>query len=118
MTARPSGEFCPGSIAIGAMPMIMASAVISTGLNRVAPASSAASTAFLPSASCSRAKLTTRMLLAVATPMHMIAPVKAGTDRLVWVRNSIQTIPASAAGSAVMMTNGSSQDWKLTTIRR
>ena len=92
MTARPSGAFCPGSIAIGAMPMIMASAVISTGRNRVAPASSAAATASLPSASCSRAKLTTRMLLAVATPMHMIAPVSAGTDRVVWVRNSIQTI--------------------------
>ena len=28
MTARPSGAFCPGSIAIGAMPMIIASAVI------------------------------------------------------------------------------------------
>ena len=35
MTARPSGEFCPGSIAIGAMPMIIASAVISTGRKRV-----------------------------------------------------------------------------------
>jgi hypothetical protein len=105
-------------MAIGAMPMIMASAVINTGLNRVAPASRAASTAFFPSSSCSRAKLTTRMLFAVATPMHMIAPVKAGTDRLVCVKNSIHTIPANAAGSAVMMTNGSSQDWKFTTIRR
>ena len=28
----------------------------------------------------SRAKLTTRMLFAVATPMHMIAPVSAGTE--------------------------------------
>ena len=34
------------------------------------------------------------------------------------VANSIQTMPASAAGSAVMMTNGSGQDWKLTTISR
>ena len=58
------------------------------------------------------------MLFAVATPMHMIAPVKAGTDKVVLVRNSIHTMPAKAAGSAVMMTNGSSQDWKLTTIRR
>ena len=118
ITARPSGAFCPGSIAIGAMPMIMANAVMITGLNRVAPASSAAVSASLPSESCSRAKLTTRMLLAVATPMHMIAPVSAGTDRVVWVRNSIQTMPASAAGSAMMITKGSIQDWKLTTIRR
>jgi hypothetical protein len=32
MTARPSGAFCPGSIAMGNMPMIIASAVISTFL--------------------------------------------------------------------------------------
>src|SRR5207302_1107233 len=66
----------------------------------------------------SRAKLTTSTLLAVATPMHMIAPVSAGTLTGVSDRNSIHTIPASAAGSAVMMMNGSSQDWKLTTIKR
>ena len=69
-------------------------------------------------ASRSRAKLTTRMELAVATPMHMIAPVSAGTDSVVPVANSIQTMPASAAGRAVMITNGSSQDWKFTTISR
>ena len=51
-----------------------------------------------PASSRSRAKLTTRMLLAVATPMHMIAPVSAGTDSVVPVMNSIQTMPASAAG--------------------
>ena len=66
----------------------------------------------------SRAKLTTSTLLAVATPMHMMAPVSAGTLTVVWVRNSIQTMPASAAGSAVMMMKGSSHDWKLTTISR
>ena len=38
------------------------------------------------------------MLLAVATPMHMMAPVSAGTDSVVWVTNSIQTMPARAAG--------------------
>ncbi len=58
------------------------------------------------------------MLFAVATPMHMMAPVSAGTESVVWVTNSIQTMPASAAGSAVMITNGSSQDWKLTTMSR
>ena len=56
--------------------------------------------------SFSRAKLITSTLLAVATPMHMIAPVSAGTDSVVCVANSIQMMPASAAGSAVMMTNG------------
>ena len=44
-------------------------------------------------ASSSFAKLTTRMLFAVATPMHMIAPVSAGTLIVVCVTNSIQTMP-------------------------
>jgi len=44
----------------------------------------------------SRAKLTTRILLAVATPMHIIAPVSAGTLRVVPVISSIQAIPATA----------------------
>ena len=83
ITARPSGAFCSALSAIGAMPMIMASAVMSTGRKRVNPASIAAVAASAPSASRSRAKLTTRMLLAVATPMHMIAPVNAGTDKVV-----------------------------------
>ena len=46
MTARPSGAFCsppsPRPSAIGGMPMIIASAVISTGRKRTKPASSAA----------------------------------------------------------------------------
>ncbi len=57
-----------------------------------------------------RAKLTTRMLLAVATPMHMMAPVKAGTLIVVCVTNNIQTMPAIATGSAVTMMKGSSHD--------
>jgi len=100
------------------MPMIIASAVISTGRKRVAPASAAARSASPVSAKRSRAKLTTSTELAVATPMHMIAPVSAGTDSGVWVANSIQTIPASAAGSAETMTAGSTQLWKFTTISR
>ena len=33
----------------------------------------------VPEARTSLAKLTTRMLLAVATPMHMMAPISDGT---------------------------------------
>ena len=58
------------------------------------------------------------MLLAVATPMHMMAPINAGTHSVVRVRKRNSTMPASAAGSAVMMMNGSVQLWKLTTISR
>ena len=46
------------------------------------------------------------MLFAVATPMHMIAPISAGTLSVVCVRKRKSTMPASAAGSAVMMMNG------------
>ena len=53
-----------------------------------------------------------------ATGDAAVAAVEAGTDRVVWVANRVQTIPASAAGRAVMITNGSSQDWKFTTISR
>ena len=101
------------------MPMIIASAVISTGRKRVKPGvDRRVARAARRAPSSSFAKLTTRMLLAVATPMHMIAPVSDGTLNVVCVRNSIQTMPASAAGSAEMMMNGSSHDWKFTTISR
>ena len=51
-------------------------------------------------------------------PIHMIAPMSDGTLKVVCVTKSIQTIPLSAPGSAMMMMNGSSHDWKLTTISR
>ena len=41
-----------------------------------------------------------------------------GTLKVVWVTYSIQPMPASAPGRAVRMMNGSSQLWKLTTIRK
>ncbi len=58
------------------------------------------------------------MLLAVATPTLMMAPIKAGTLSVVCEMNRNITIPAMAAGSAVRMMNGSSQDWKFTTISK
>ena len=54
----------------------------------------------------------------MAIPMHMMAPVSAGTDSVVPVMKSIQMIPASAPGNAVMMMKGSTHDWKLITITR
>ena len=46
----------------------------------------------------------------LATPMHMIAPINAGTLSVVCVKKRTSTMPAKAAGSAVMITNGPSQD--------
>ena len=72
----------------------------------------------MPRRRLSRAKLTTSTELAVATPRLMIAPISAGTLKVVCDRNSAHTTPASAPGSAVMMMNGSSQLWKFTTSKR
>jgi hypothetical protein len=90
--------------------MIIARAVIITGLKRVAPASMAALKESLLSAKCSLANVITSTLLEVATPMLMMVPMSAGTLSEVRVRNSIQQIPANAPGSAVMMMNASVQD--------
>ena len=80
ITARPKGAFCsppsPSPRDMGNMPITMASAVMSTGRSLTNPASSAAWVASPNSVSFSRAKLTTSTLLAVATPMHMMAPVE------------------------------------------
>jgi hypothetical protein len=46
------------------------------------------------------------MLLAVATPMLMIAPIIDSTLKVVCVKNSIHKMPANAPGNAVMMMNG------------
>ena len=58
------------------------------------------------------------MELDVATPMHMMAPVSAGTLMWVPVRKRNQTMPEMAAGRPETMMNGSSQLWKLTTMSR
>ncbi len=100
------------------MPMIMASAVIITGLRRVDPASIAARAESLSSASLSLAKVITRTLLAVATPMFMMVPISAGTLKVVRVRNNIHAIPARAPGKAVITINASVHDWKFTTMSR
>ena len=90
---------------------------MSTGRRRVAPADRAALLASCPSCRWSLAKVTMRMLLDVATPTHMMAPIRAGTLTVVWLTYSIHRMPASAPGKAVRMMNGSSQLWKFTTIR-
>ena len=53
---------------------------------RVKPAESAASRAPFFSLRSSLAKTTSRMLLAVATPMHMMVPISDGTLKVVPVR--------------------------------
>ena len=95
---------------MGTMPIIIASAVIKTGRMRTNPACRAASRADFPSLNCSRANETIKMLLDVATPMHMIAPVSEGTLSVVCVKSKNQQMPARAPGKAVMIMKGSSHD--------
>ena len=103
---------------MGSIPRIMAVAVMITGRKRVRPAFSAAPTGSAPSRRRSIAKVTTRMLFAVATPMLIRVPISAGTLRVVPVTNSPQTIPASVPGRAMRMTSGSVHDWKFTAMSR
>ena len=58
------------------------------------------------------------MLLATATPTVIMAPIIAGTLTVVCVTNNIQMMPEIAPGKATTMMNGSSHDWKLTTMSR
>src|SRR5258706_43631 len=51
-----------------------------------------------------RAKLITRMLLAVGTPMLMIITVSAGTERVVLLAISIKTMRFSGVGSGTTIT--------------
>jgi hypothetical protein len=110
ITARASAAFCssPGPpIAIGSMPTIIAAAVICTGRSRVVPAGSAARNALMPASRCSRAKVTSRMEFAKATPTAMMAPISNGTLNVVLVANSGRMMPLSAPGSARMTASGS-----------
>ena len=114
MTARPSGAFCsepsPSASAIGSIPRIIASAVMMIGRKRTWPASIAASTGPIPSSRISLAKVMSRLPLATPTPTAMIAPISDSTLIVVPVSTSIQSTPASAPGTAIMMMNGSSHD--------
>src|SRR4029077_11791004 len=108
ITARPSGAFCsppsPTPTSMGTIPMIIASAVISTGRSRVFPASSAAPRASPPvSTRRSLAKLTSRIELDTAMPTAMIEPISDSTFSVVPVRASIHRIPTNAPGTAAMM---------------
>ena len=61
----------------------------------------------MPASCCSRAKVTSRIEFAEATPTAMIAPISEGTLSVVPVMYSIVTMPQKVAGSARMTTNGS-----------
>ena len=118
ITARPSGAFCSPAFTQAERHRQHADDHSERGHDHGADARKAGrqrrfASRLLPSARSSLAKVTSRMLLAVATPMHMMAPISDGTFKVVCVIKSIHRIPASAPGSAIRMMNGSSQDWKV-----
>src|SRR3979411_626761 len=84
MTARASAAFCASPappIAMGIMPTIIAAAVINTGRILVWPALMAASKAECPFNCCSRAKVTSRIEFADATPTARHQPIPHRTRR-------------------------------------
>ena len=83
--------------------MIIASAVINTGRKRVNPAATAASPADSPAANCSFANDTTRMLFAVATPMHMMAPVSDGTLNVESLMGTIMSVGIAVSNSILLV---------------
>ena len=80
--ARRSAPRRRRPIAMGTMPTIIAAAVISTGRIRVCPGLDRRLDDVAPSSCLFRAKVTSRIELAEATPIAMIAPISEGTDRL------------------------------------
>ena len=48
-------------------------------------------------------------------PTVMIVPISEATLTVVLVTASIHRMPISAPGTAIMMMNGSTQDWNSTT---
>ena len=106
-------------IAIGNKPTNIAPAVIRTGRSRVPPAAIAASIALHPVLSrCSRAKVTSKIEFAEATPTLIMAPISDGIENVVWVMNRLAMMPQNASGNAARTTNGSPHVWKLIAISR
>ena len=56
----------------------------------------------MPASCCSRAKVTSRIEFAEATPTAMMAPISEGTLSVVPVMNSMVTMPQKVAGRARM----------------
>src|SRR5450759_3480331 len=77
------------------------------------PVAADVSDSALSSRRCCSAKVTSRIALATATPMAMIAPMNDWRLTVVPVSQSINTTPATTAGVVEMTTNASFTDWKL-----
>ena len=116
ITARPSGAVCsppsPNASAIGTMPASIAQLVMRMGRSRPCAPSTAASAASAPPRRLRSAKVTSKMALATATPMAMIAPMNDWMLSVVPVRSRNTATPATTAGSAATATTASRTDWK------
>ena len=122
MTARPSGAFCsppsPSPSDIGSMPMIIARAVISTGRSRVPPAARAALLGVVPLPALVVGEGDQQDAVGRGhADAHDRPHQRRHADRRLRQEQHPQ-MPASAPGRAVRMMNGSSHDWKFTTIRK
>ena len=76
MTARPSGASYSAPNATGIIPAIMAKVVIRMGRRRLAAPLTAAASAGAPSRRYRSANVASKIALATATPIAIIAPMK------------------------------------------
>ena len=90
----------------------MAQLVIRMGRIRLCAPSMAAAAEATPLWRLRSANVTSRMALATATPMAMIAPMNDWMFRVVPVAQSATATPAITAGTAETETSASRADWK------
>ena len=114
ITARPSGAVCepasPRPTAIGNIPAIIAQPVIRIGRRRLAAPETAASGTRAPPIRSRSAKVTSRIALATATPIAMIAPMSNSMFNVVRVIQSATATPEITAGIVRTIASESRKD--------
>ena len=114
MMARAMGVYCsppvPSFIAIGIIPMMVASEVIRIGRSRTRQAVITASATDRPCSSSLCAKSTIRMLLESAMPISISTPISDITFSVVCVSGRMISTPMNPMGIASMIRNGSMKE--------
>jgi uncharacterized membrane protein YraQ (UPF0718 family) len=100
----------PKATAIGTMPAIIAALVIRTGRILDRAASTPAASAEAPLRRVCSAKVTSRIALATATPIAMMAPMNDCTLSVVPVTSKAVATPARTAGTVEMTTRARRSD--------
>src|SRR5437667_9394082 len=103
---------------MGIIAAIIAMLVIRIGLMRVCAPWIAATFEALPVRRYSSAKMTSKIALATATPMAMMAPMKDWIFKVVLVSRRAKITPQITAGTVERTTRANRMDWKLAASSR